>query len=76
MIICTLLALQKLEAQLRDVAYGTRQYRIPPPDEDVRALSLSLSLALSLSLSLSTLPVHSPAFFPKPLPIFPCVGCG
>ena len=19
---------------------------------------------------------HSPAFFPKPLPIFPCVGCG
>ena len=27
-------------------------------------------------LLISTLPVHSPAFFPKPLPIFPCVGCG
>ena len=26
-------------------------------------------------LLISTLPVHSPAFFPKPLPIFPCVGC-
>ena len=24
----------------------------------------------------STLPVHSPAFFPKPLPIFFCVGWG
>ena len=27
-------------------------------------------------LLISTLPVHSLAFFPKPLPIFPCVGCG
>ena len=27
-------------------------------------------------LLISTLPVHSPAFFPKFLPIFPCVGCG
>ena len=26
---------QKLESQLRDVAYGTRQYRIQPPTEDV-----------------------------------------
>ena len=25
-------------------------------------------------LLISTLPVHSPAFFPKPLPIFSCVG--
>ena len=28
------------------------------------------------SLLISTLPVHSPAFFPKPLPIFSCVGFG
>ena len=28
----------------------------------------------SSSLLISTLPVHSPAFFPKPLPIFSCVG--
>ena len=27
-------------------------------------------------LLISTLPVHSPTFFPKPLLIFPCVGCG
>ena len=27
-------------------------------------------------LLISTLPVHSPAFFPKPLPSFSCVGCG
>ena len=27
-------------------------------------------------LLISTLPVHSPAFFPKPHPILPCVGCG
>ena len=27
-------------------------------------------------LLISTLPVHSPAFFPKPLLIFPCVGFG
>ena len=27
-------------------------------------------------LLISTLAVHSPAFFSKPLPIFPCVGCG
>ena len=25
---------------------------------------------------ISTLPVHSPAFFPKPLPSVSCVGCG
>ena len=28
------------------------------------------------SLLISNLPVHSPAFFPKPLPIFSCVACG
>ena len=28
----------------------------------------------SSSSLISTLPVHSPAFFPKPLPIFSCVG--
>ena len=28
------------------------------------------------SLLISTLPVHSPAFFPKPLSIFSCVGFG
>ena len=27
------------------------------------------------SLLISTLPVHSHTFFPKLLPIFPCVGC-
>ena len=27
-------------------------------------------------LLISALPVYSPAFFQKPLPIFPCVGCG
>ena len=27
-------------------------------------------------LLISTLPVHSPAFFPKPLTSFSCVGCG
>ena len=27
-------------------------------------------------LLISTLPVHSPAFVPKPLPIFSCFGCG
>ena len=27
-------------------------------------------------LLICTLPVHLPAFFPKPLPIFSCVGCG
>ena len=30
---CALL-LQKLEKQLRDVAYGTRQYRVTAADED------------------------------------------
>ena len=30
----------------------------------------------SSSLLISTLPVHSPAFSPKPLPVFSCVGCG
>ena len=28
------------------------------------------------SLLISTLPVHSPAFFPKPAPSFSCVSCG
>ena len=27
-------------------------------------------------LLISTLPAHSPAFFPKPLPIFSCIGYG
>ncbi|KAK7114118.1 protein fantom-like isoform X1 [Littorina saxatilis] len=29
--------IKKFESQLRDVAYGTRQYRIPPPDEDMES---------------------------------------
>ena len=28
------------------------------------------------ALLISVLPVHSPAFFPKPLPSFSCVSCG
>ena len=36
---------------------------------------LRLLLGIS-SLLISTLPVHSPAFFPKPLRIFSCVGFG
>ena len=27
--------LQKLESQLRDVAYGTKQYKLQPTEEDV-----------------------------------------
>ena len=32
-VLCALLS-QKLEKQLRDVAYGTRQYRVTAADED------------------------------------------
>ena len=32
--------------------------------------------ARGFSLLISTLPVRSPASFPKPLPSFSCVGCG
>ena len=35
-----------------------------------------LKVVAELSLLISTLLVHSPAFFPKPLPIISCVGCG
>lgn len=36
--------LQKLESQLRDVAYGTRQYKLmPPADDAVSILPLILS---------------------------------
>ena len=34
MLMLCLLFEQKLEAQLRDVAYGTRQYRIQPGDHE------------------------------------------
>ena len=39
------------------------------------AIMLRLLPGISFLL-ISTLLVHSPAFFPKPLPIFPCVCCG
>ncbi|BFZ12751.1 hypothetical protein BsWGS_15789 [Bradybaena similaris] len=31
--------IKKLEAQLRDVAYGTRQYKLPAPDDDTESVA-------------------------------------
>ena len=44
-------------------------------EDMVEVLLVRLLLGIS-SLLISTLPVHSPAFFPKPLTIFSCVGFG
>ena len=43
------------------------------PDHSGHAEGTCLTLSL---WTVCTLLVHSPAFFPKPLPIFSCVGCG
>ena len=37
---------------------------------------MQCSLPGNSSLLISTLLGHSPAFFPKPVPIFSCIGCG
>ena len=42
---------------------------------DVGTVVLVLLPGIS-TLLISTLPVHSPAIFPKPLPNFSCVGIG
>ena len=40
-------------------------------------IAIHTMLTASNFFLISTLPVHSPAFFPKPFPIFfSCVGCG
>ncbi|KAL8619480.1 hypothetical protein ACOMHN_011831 [Nucella lapillus] len=49
--------IKKLEAQLRDVAYGTRQYRLPPPDDDVET-SMDLEETLQLERGQNLFEIH------------------
>ncbi|XP_076449555.1 protein fantom-like isoform X2 [Babylonia areolata] len=49
--------IKKLEAQLRDVAYGTRQYRVSPPDEDVES-SVDLEETLQLERGQNLFEIH------------------
>ncbi|PVD20902.1 hypothetical protein C0Q70_19065 [Pomacea canaliculata] len=49
--------IKKLEAQLRDVAYGTRQYRVPPPDDDVES-SVDLEESLQLERGQNLFEIH------------------
>ncbi|XP_035828549.1 protein fantom isoform X2 [Aplysia californica] len=49
--------IKKLETQLRDVAYGTRQYRLPPPDDDLDSTA-DLDETISLERGQNLFEVH------------------
>nr|KAG5707913.1 hypothetical protein BaRGS_031644 [Batillaria attramentaria] len=49
--------IKKLEAQLRDVAYGTRQYRIQPPDDEVES-SMDFDETIQLERGQNLFEVH------------------
>ena len=62
---------QKLKSHL----VRTQRLNVLPSKPGVGQYIYVLRLLPGISsLLISTLPVHSPAFFPKPLPIFSCVG--
>ncbi|RUS82637.1 hypothetical protein EGW08_009590 [Elysia chlorotica] len=49
--------IKKLEAQLRDVAYGTRQYRLPQPDDDVES-TMDFDETVSLERGQNLFEIH------------------
>lgn len=49
--------IKKLEAQLRDVAYGTRQYRLPQPDDDVES-TMDFDETISLERGQNLFEIH------------------
>ena len=66
---------QKLKSHL----VGTQSLNVLPFKPEVGqyiAIHATLTARDFSSLLISALPVRSPAFFPKHLPIFFCVGCG
>ena len=64
---------QKLKSHL----VRTQSLNVLPLKPEVgQYIAIHATLTARDFLLISTLPVHSPAFFPKPLPTFPCVGCG
>ena len=66
------------DAEIKVPSAENTELKVPPLKPGVSqyiAIHATLT-ARDFFLVYSTLPVHSPAFFPKPLPIFPCVGCG
>uniref|UniRef100_A0A2C9M2E5 C2 domain-containing protein n=1 Tax=Biomphalaria glabrata TaxID=6526 RepID=A0A2C9M2E5_BIOGL len=50
--------IKKLESQLRDVAYGTRQYRIPPPDDDAESTITDFDETVSLERGQNLFEIH------------------
>lgn len=48
---------KKLESQLRDVAYGTRQYRLPLPDDDIES-TMDLEETLHLERGQNLFEIH------------------
>lgn len=53
---------QKLEAQLRDVAYGTKQYKMPPPTDSVR-ISITFLILLMFALEFKVMICENYIFF-------------
>ncbi|GFN89784.1 protein fantom [Plakobranchus ocellatus] len=49
--------IKKLEAQLRDVAYGTRQYRLPQPDDDAES-TMDFDETISLERGQNLFEIH------------------
>ena len=55
--------------------WGAADAEIKVPSGENTNLKRSSFTAMNFYF-ISPIPVHSPAFFPEPLPIFSCVGCG
>ena len=66
------LRMQKLKSHL----VRTQSLNVLPLKPGVsQYIAIHATLTARNFFLISTLPVHSPAFFPKPLPIVSCVGC-
>ena len=65
------------DAEIKVPSSGNTELKRSPLKPGVgQYIAMHATLTARDFLLISTLPVHSPAFFPKPLPIFSCVGCG
>ena len=66
------------DAEIKVPSDDNAEFKLSP----FKAWSRSVYIAIHVTLTardfflISTLPVHSPAFFPKSVPFFSCVGCG
>ena len=63
------------DAEIKSHLVRTQSLNVLPLKPGVgQSIAMHVMLTARDFLLISTLPVHSPVFFPRPLPIFSCVG--